>query len=491
MSGVRIALFWSLAERYLLIVLALASNIILARLLTPEEIGIFSVSLAVIGIAQVLRDFGLGNFLIQEKNLTDDHVRTAFGLSLLIGVVLCVPTVALAGVIAQAYGEWRMAQTLRICALNFVVLPFCTISVALLRRDMQFRRLTAVTLSAAVLGFAVTLSTALLGMGPDSMAIGAVCMNVATGIGAWLARGGQRLLAPSLREWRRLLHFGAHSSAASVVTSVSMDINDLAIGKLLGMAPVAMYSRAQGLVAMFTREVLTAVRNVALPAFARAHREGSALEAQYVKSTASLAAVGWPFFGFLALYPLELVRLMYGTQWDRAAALVPVLALGGAAYTTACLAYTALTAVGRIDLVSRAELLFQPLRAGVVVGAALAFGTLEACAWAATVMFVAYVPLALHVKGRAIANDRRALLGGLARTAVATMLTLALPVAIVGSFGWSRTDPMPLGWFCLAAASGLLSWPLSLHLVRHPIGIAELAHSALRRFRRPKPLGQP
>ncbi|MFN4063137.1 MAG: oligosaccharide flippase family protein, partial [Parazoarcus communis] len=77
-----------MAERYLLIALGLASNILLARLLTPEEIGLYSVSIALIGIAQVLREFGIGNFLIQVKTLTDDHVRTAFGFSLVIGVTL-------------------------------------------------------------------------------------------------------------------------------------------------------------------------------------------------------------------------------------------------------------------------------------------------------------------------------------------------------------------------------------------------------------------
>ena len=69
MTSVRRALAISFAERYALIVLALAGNMLVARLLTPEEIGIYSVSLAVIGIAQVLRDFGIGSFLIQEKEI--------------------------------------------------------------------------------------------------------------------------------------------------------------------------------------------------------------------------------------------------------------------------------------------------------------------------------------------------------------------------------------------------------------------------------------
>jgi len=152
MTSVRRGLALSFAERYALIALALASNILLARLLTPEQIGIYSVSLAVIGIAQVLRDFGVGNFLIQEKNLSEAHIRTAFGISLVIGVVLFLGAFAAAPWAGRFYGEAQMVATLRISALNFVVLPFCSISLALLRRDMQFQRLLIVTLASAAAG---------------------------------------------------------------------------------------------------------------------------------------------------------------------------------------------------------------------------------------------------------------------------------------------------------------------------------------------------
>lgn len=469
MSGVRAALFWSLTERYLLIVLALASNIILARLLTPEEVGIYSVSLAVIGVAQVLRDFGIGNFLIQEKDLSDDHIRTAFGLSLLIGFSLFVVTFGGAGLLADLYKEPRMAGPLRICALNFVVLPFCTVSLALLRRAMAFRQLMFVTLAASVLSFVVTIALALLGQGSNSMAIGSVVLNAATGVGSWLARGDRQMLAPSFKAWRSLVRFGAHSSAANVVTSISMDINDLALGKILGFAPVALYSRAQGLVSLFSRDVLGAIRNVALPAYAQAHREGRDLEPQCVTAMASVIAVGWPFFGFLSLYPLELIRLLYGPQWDAAAALVPVLALAGAAYVTASLVYPAVTAVGRVDLVSRAELVFQPLRAAAIVLAAVQFKSLLACAAAYAVMMIGYVPLAFSVKNRCIPNDHAALLRhGLVSFAL-TLITLAIPAAIALYHGLSRQQPMPLAWFVGAAALGTLSWLGGIAALKHPV----------------------
>ena len=95
MTTVRRALALSFIERYFSIVLALGSNMVLARLLTPEQIGVYSVSLAVIGVAHVLREFGVGNFLIQQKDLHDDHVRTAFGLALAVGGLLALAILSL------------------------------------------------------------------------------------------------------------------------------------------------------------------------------------------------------------------------------------------------------------------------------------------------------------------------------------------------------------------------------------------------------------
>ena len=202
MTSVRRALVISFIERYALIALSLASNILIARLLSPKEIGLYSVSLAAIGIAQVLRDFGVGGYLIQEKNLTETHIRSAFGISLLIGSVLFVLTFFASTWVGILYEEPHMVATLRIVSLNFLVLPFCTVSLALLRREMLFQKVLYVTLVATTIGFAVTIALAYAGYGANSMALGTVLTNVLTGFGAWVARGTQKVMLPSLSEWR-------------------------------------------------------------------------------------------------------------------------------------------------------------------------------------------------------------------------------------------------------------------------------------------------
>ncbi|MBK1656553.1 lipopolysaccharide biosynthesis protein [Allochromatium vinosum] len=468
MTSVRRALALSIAERYLLIALALVSNILLARMLTPEEIGIYSVSLAVIGIAHVLRDFGIGNFLIQEKHLTEAHIRTALGISLLIGGTLFAMAYIAAPFVAGFYGEVQMQQTLQISSLNFLTLPFCTISLALLRREMAFKRLLWVNLLAASTGFLVTIGLAYYGFGPNSMAIGAVVLNIVTGVGAWRARSDRKLLLPGFSMWRPVMNFGGQNVAAGVVTTIAMDINDLAVGKILGMAPVAMISRAQGLMNLFHRDVMGAISNVAYPAFANTFRQQGDLESQYIFSVASITAIAWPFYAFASLFSLELIRLLFGHQWDDAAPLVPLFCLGGAIGATFSLIIPLLIAQGEIKRATMINIIVQPLRAGVTVACVWYFQSMEA--FAVTFLIVAFLacPYFYYVKSKIQRNDFRLLLPALKKSAILTLLCSVFPVLIF--FMAPRNDSgVALIFLIVAVVLCAIIWAYGIILLKHPL----------------------
>lgn len=465
MKPLRLALLFSLIERYLSILLAFGSSLLLARLLTPEEIGVYSVTLAVIGVAQVLRDFGVGSFLIQKPSLDQATIRSAFGIALLIGGALFVVLFSAAPWVARFYSSELLANLMRAVSLNFLILPFCTVSLSLLRREMQFRALMWINLSAALCSTAVTVGGAWAGWGPMCMAVGSIVGNFVTAFGAWWARGRARALWPSLSGWRPIARFGAQSVSAGIVTSVAMDINDLVVGRVLGMAPVAVSSRAQGLMNLFHRDFMAAIRGVIYPALAQAHRDGDDVDARHTAAVIRVTALAWPFYGFVALHAENVLRLLFGPQWDAAAPLVPIFCLAGAVVSTSSMALNLMTAVGRNDLAARAELLFQPVRAALIVGAALHFRTLEACAWAYCLSFCAQPIWLYYLKQRCLPTDARAMRSGLLRSAGVAVLTLAGPALLVWA-GAAAHGHRSLAW---GAAAAMASWAAALHVLRHPL----------------------
>lgn len=485
MSGVRSALLFSFAERYALIVINLASNLLIARLLTPAEIGVYSVTLAVMSVAQVLRDFGVASYLIQEQELSDDHIRTALGVTLLIGVSLGVVVFGAAPWVADFYREPRMRDLLWLAAFNFLLLPFSTISLALLRRRLAFKALAVVNFIATLAGALVSVGLCWAGFGPIGLVAATLVVSATTGFAAWWARGERRLLAPGLSQWRSLFKFGAQSSVVGVVTSVSMDINDLAVGKLMGFTPVALLSRAQGLMNLFHRDLMGAVRNVAYPAYAKAVREQQAMEPLYLASVTHVSVVAWPFYGFVSLYALETLRLLFGPQWDEAAPLVPLFCLAGALAAAGSLIGTLMVAMGRMDLLTRMEVVFQPLRAVLIVAAAAYWREPWACAAALALAMLLQLPLVYVVKGRFLPNDWQGLRRQLSRSLAVALLALALPVLLLWLHPREPGQPLPTPWFALAIVSCCLSWLLALSWCRHPLA-SDPAFARLTRFwRRP------
>jgi lipopolysaccharide exporter len=481
MSGVRSALLFSFAERYALIVINLASNLLIARLLTPDQIGVYSVTLAVMSIAQVLRDFGVASYLIQEKDLTDDHIRTALGVTLLIGVGLGLVIFAAAPGVAGFYDEPRMRDLLWLAALNFLLLPFSTISLALLRRRMAFKALAIVNLVATLAGAVTSVGLSWAGFGPIGLVAGTLVVSATTGFAAWWAQGERRLLRPGLSQWRSLFKFGAQSSVVGVVTSVSMDINDLAVAKLMGFTPVALLSRAQGLMNLFHRDLMGAVRNVAYPAYAKAVREQQAMEPLYIASVTYVCVVAWPFYGFVSLYALETLRLLFGPQWDAAAPLVPLFCLAGALAAAISLVGNLMMAMGQMGLLTRMEVVFQPARAALIVAAAFYWREPWACAAALVLAMALQLPLVYVVKARFLSNDWQALSRQLARSAAVALLALAPPALLLWLHPREPGQPLPALWFALAILSCCVTWLLALSWCRHPLA-ADPAFARLTRF---------
>jgi len=468
MSTVRRSLGFAFLERYLLIALQLLSFTLLARLLTPQQIGLYSVSMALISMAQVVRDFGLANYLIQRKDLSREDVGSALGLSLLLGGGLFLAINAAAPWIARFYNDESLGPIVGIISINFLILPFNSISIALLRRDMRFDALMRINVSAATVGCFTTLGLAWAGVGSASLAWGEIASSLTIATGVSLAGAWGRLARPQLRRWRDILGFGGPVTAANVVTSVSMDINDLAVAKVLNFSQVAIASRAQGLMNLFARDIMGTVRSVAYPAFSRVHREGGALEQRHVQSLAAVSAVAWPFYGFVGLFALEVLRLMFGPQWDASAPLVPIYCAAGAVSVLNSLVPTVMLAAGHAKLVALADLIIQPLKAALLVGVLWWWQALEPLALGFLAMAVIAVPYFYAFKQRCLPSDFRAIARELSRNALLALICL-LPSALAAA--WLRPAGGALAlptWLSCAALTSLL-WLAGLKLLGHPL----------------------
>jgi O-antigen/teichoic acid export membrane protein len=212
-----------------------------------------------------------------------------------------------------------------------------------------------------------------------------------------------------------------------------------------------------------------AARNVAYPAFANAHRAQAEMESRFIASVAAVTAFGWPFYGFLMLFPLETLRLMAGPQWDAAAPLVKMFAAAGMLSSTFILVPTLILAVGRVDLASRADVVVHLIRMALIVCAALVFKSLVAVALAFLLSFAIATPLFFAYKGRCVPNDLRALVRQLRPSLWVSLAALALPGLYSVGCGLDRTVPVPMPGYALACLATMAAWVVAVRVCAHPL----------------------
>lgn len=207
---VRRALLISLFERYGITSFRLSSAIIFSRLLTREVIGIFTVGVAVIGIAHVIGDFGIGQYLLQEKSLTPETVASALGLTMALAWTLGGLLALSAPYISIYYKEPSVKEVVFVVALNFLITPLSAMAPALLKRSMSFGSIFKINLTAALVGAVVGVTLATRGFGFMSMAWASVASVAVSALMSQLYMPKKYRVKPSLSNIRTVFSVGSH-----------------------------------------------------------------------------------------------------------------------------------------------------------------------------------------------------------------------------------------------------------------------------------------
>lgn len=390
MSSIRRSFGLSAASKYTQLLLFLGSNIALARLLTPEQIGLYGIAAVFAGIAQTFRDMGIGSYLVREPELDNAKIRVAFTLmtvaSWFLGGVLFLAAVPLAAL----YDQPSLAWVIQIQCLCFIMVPFGAIGLNLLRRDFRFGAFYFVNVAAAIMHVVTAIGLAYAGFGADSLAWAAVAAMVTTSVGAALAHGGPVVYHPTLKGAKLVMSFGGYVSASRVLGTLNKDIPELLVAKFLGMAPLAFFSKAQLPSTTFSDFVMGALNPVLLPAFSQKHQDNG-IESSLRHGVACLTAAVIPPLVLLACLAEWVVMLLFGPQWGPAVVPMQVLALATGVWSLTALLPTVLTAVGQPKALMTGQLVAVPARIGLVA-VTLPFG-LEAVAigWLASHLAAAAV----------------------------------------------------------------------------------------------------
>jgi O-antigen/teichoic acid export membrane protein len=440
------------------------SSIVIARLLTPDEIGVFSVAVVAVSIAHTIREFGIVSYLIKEETLTDEKIRAASALSFATSWTLAVIIFASSFGLASFYRDPRLLHLLWVLALNFILIPFGSVVYAILRREMHMGTVFILRTVSGFCGAAASIVLAWLGFGPLSLALSlSVNLVLMVALVQFVRPVGMPRM-PSFRGAMSIVNFSAFSLTSSLATDVAKAAPNVVLGRVQSMTSVGLFGRAMGLVDMFSVMIENSVWSVSLPYFSRLKREGRNVGEALARTQAYISGLAWPFYAVLALCARPVILTLYGTQWEGSVAPAQILCAFGAIVATTSFASTAMTAVDMIGPATRMNVKICLMRILVTIAAA-PFGLLPlavALIGAAAIEFV----IVLSATHRTLGVAPSKLAPSYARSAALAVIC-ALPLLGLLEIG-ALSDTGLVGLAAVAVLS-VVVWTAGLYLTRHPL----------------------
>lgn len=364
---IRQSLLLSFLGQYIVLIINFISTIILARILTPSDIGIFSVAIFFVALAHILRDFGVGQYLIQEKDLTRDRIRSAFTVTLSFAWFMAILLYFASALIGDFYKEPGITEVLEVLSLNFLFIPFGSITKSYLTREMNFSALLRIDVSSSLVQAVVGVSAALLGEGYMSLAWSSLAGILWIVFITQFYRPKELSLLPGTKELKRVLSFGSMAGATGILSTITNGAPALITGRLLDMNAVGLFSRGQSMVSLFHMLVMQGLHPVIMPYFSKEHRAGENLKSSYLHVLACLTVVAWPFFVFVALMAFPIVTLLYGDQWHDSVPVVQALCIYMFFQISTAITDQVFTAIGQVKSALRLQLVQLPLSVIIIL----------------------------------------------------------------------------------------------------------------------------
>ncbi len=476
-ASLRGSLYKSFAGQWISALTMFGTSLIVARLLKPDELGIYAVSLALATVIQTLQNVGSSEFVLYSKDLDLSDRRAAFGLSLMAATAVAFLLVGLAVPIAEWYAVPQMADLLYIFALTVLINALSSPVSSMFARHERFAVISAANAITIIVQSGAAIALILLDYSFYALALSGTVAAVVSVIFHALLGREFILYRPSLSGMRRLTNFSAKMFALNILDQIYNACPQILIGRLAGLSSAAMYSRASIVTQIYSQVIARAVDPVIVARIASTNRESGDSSQVYITSSSILLAVSAPFFGFIAIYAGTIVPLLFGDQWGDAILPMRILCVGFTIWPLTSPTSSLLIAAGMIDLLVK-------IRTGMVMTritllALFAAGGLPIATTALTFTIFGNMVISMlairHVTGMSIRHYVHRLRSSLAATFVA--LAAAGVTAVFGQFAGLSA----IGTLALAVATTGASWFLALKVGKHPIWLeGEIIVQAIR-----------
>lgn len=346
-SKVFSGVIWASVQRFGTMIISFVTNIVLARLLTPDDFGTIGMLLLFLAIANTFVDSGFGSALIQKKDATQTDFSTVFYINLALSLAIYAVLFFGAPWVASFYEVDILNPLLRVQGLVLILNGFCIVQTALLRKKMDFRKLSICNLVGNAVGSMVGILAALYGYGVWSLVIRALTVSLVTSVFLWIVGNWKPLWVFSKKSFNELFGFGGFMLLSSILTTITNNVQTLIIGKMFQKSTLGHYTQARQLRNIASDSISSIIGQVLYPEFSNNQNDNKALEQRQNFSIQAISFFTIALMAICILVAKPLILLLYGEKWLECVPYFQLLCIGGCFVSLQDVNYNVVAAKGK------------------------------------------------------------------------------------------------------------------------------------------------
>lgn len=326
------------------------TNVVLARILSPETFGILGMAIVFAGFAFLIQEAGLNSYLIYKKGENGDAVSITFWLNIILSIFIAGVLFVGADTISEFYGDTQVIIIIQFICIGILVGSIGSTHRALLMKNNQFKDLTKIDIIAEIVSSIAAIILAVYINGLLAVSAKYVFRPVIQSILVFKYYRCPIKFYINLNELKQLLYYSSSILGSQFFMYLNNNVDFFLVGRFLGDKLLGIYTLAFQWGALARYYLSGAVARVLFPEVSKQQDDPNKLRAMYLNVVSKLSFITLPICIGLALTSHEFIYVLYGEKWLDVVPVLQILLVAGGLSSISVIGNPVLRGIGRPDL---------------------------------------------------------------------------------------------------------------------------------------------
>ncbi|GEM_PF-427430 len=306
---------WTWALSFSTKAISFFSIILLARILSPSQFGVYGIAMLIMALLETLTETGINVLLIQEKGEIENYLNSAWIVSIIRGIFIALSILILAPFVSVFFHSPGSLNVLLLLAVVPFLRGFINPSEIKFQKELNFRKEFWYRLIIFFFGSAVSITLAFLTHSVNSLIFGLIGGVILQIIFSFLFISPKPRFSIDRQYFSGILNRGKWVTLSGIFNYLFHNFDNIVVGRILGATNLGLYAMAYNISMLPITGVSDVISKVTFPVYTIISEDRLRLKKAFLKTLFFVSIISISFGTILILFPYEIVKVVLGQKW--------------------------------------------------------------------------------------------------------------------------------------------------------------------------------